>query len=231
MKKSPILKIMIFVLLCFALTSCSILGGSNPPSNVAADVEATLNAIKTESFATVGAQFTQTAAALPTDTPYPTPAPITATPLPPTPTETPTKTPFPTFVMPTLPPPVVIVSTTPTITLTPTSTAYSCKIQSQSPTLGQQVAPGYDFDMHWVVKNTGTKDWDQNNVDYRYLSGAELHKYTSGIDFTKTVKSGEEIDLTVDMLAPLNPGTYTAQWIIVLSDTTICTMTAKIVVK
>lgn len=231
MKYKFVAKVLFLVILSSALTSCSFLNSSNPPSNVQADVEATLNAIKTESFATVAAQFTQTAAAIPTDTPYPTPAPITATPLPPTATAIPTSTPFPTFVLPTLPLPIIVVSPTSTITLTPTSAAYGCKIVSQSPSLGQQVAPGYDFDMHWVVKNTGTKDWDQGDVDYKYVSGEELHKYASGVDFPKTVKSGEEVDLAVDMAAPSNPGTYSAQWAIVRSDNVICTLSVKIVVK
>ncbi len=229
MKFKLIQKITLVIVLSLALASCSILGGGKAPVDLQADVEGTLNAIATQSFATLSSQFTQTAASLPTDTPYPTPAPVTATPLPATATPVPTSTPFPTFIVPTLPPPLPTM--VPSVTVTTTSTAYSCQVLSQSPWLGKGVVPGYDFDMHWIVKNTGTSTWDQNNVDLRYASGTKFQKFADAVDFSKTVKSGEQIDLAVDMVAPTAYGIYSGYWNIVQSDKVICTVEVQVWVK
>lgn len=229
MMHKNILKIATLLILSVVLASCSILGGGNAQPLQPVDVEATLSAIKTVSFATVAAQFTQTAASLPTDTPYPTPEPVTATPLPATATPIPSSTPFPTFVMPTQPPPIV--PNTATITVTATSTAYSCQVLSQSPWIGKGMPPSNDFDMRWVVKNNGTNEWSQNSFDYAYKSGTKFQKYADGADFTKSVKSGEQIELVVDMIAPAEYGVYSAVWQILRDGNPVCSMDVQIWVK
>lgn len=230
------LKIVALVALSLVLVSCSALSGNGisvQPTANATEIESTMVMLKTQAYEVISAQFTQTAAAIPSETPAPTLAPVTATPMPPTPTAVFTATPYPTFVMPTTVPtlpPAPIASAT-TVSITATSSAYACKIVSQTPYIGQNVSPNYDFDMHWVVKNTGVKTWEKDNIDYKYISGTKFQKYADGIDFPSTVKTNEQIDLVVDMKAPGSVGSYFATWQIIQGGTVICTLNIDINVK
>jgi hypothetical protein len=184
------------------------------------------NAVNTFIAQTVNAASTQTAAAIPTFTPSPTFTPTVFT-----------ETPFPTATST-----VIFILSTPTPLVIPTFTSsggggggtssqnYSCQITRVSPANGSRFNPRDDFDAIWTVRNNGQKNWDRNSVDYVYSSGDKIHK-VSGYDLDDNVRTGNSIDLGVDMQAPKNSGTYNTTWTMRAGDKTFCTMTLSIVVR
>jgi hypothetical protein len=170
---------------------------------------------------TVEAASTQTAASMPSLTPTPTitPTVVTETPLP-----TATST-------------IIFVLSTPTPLVLPTSTSggtssdnYSCQITRVSPANGSTFNPRDDFDAVWTVRNNGQKNWDRNTVDYIYSSGDKIHK-VSGYDLAENVRTGNSIDLGVDMQAPKNSGTYSTTWTMRAGSKEFCTLRLTIAVR
>ena len=47
---------------------------------------------------------------------------------------------------------------------------------------------------------------------------------------SKAVPSGEQVDIFVEMWAPVDPGTYTTTWKIKVGKTEFCSMNLKIIV-
>ncbi len=133
----------------------------------------------------------------------------------------PTKTPTPTF---TEPPPTSTKFNTPTITPTktnppiPTRTATyyindQARLYSQEPKDFTVLTAGQDFDVVWVVRNTGTHVWT-TKYSYQYEDGVKGYlreKYY----LKKEVARLGETNLIVDMIAPKEPGTYTTRWVLV----------------
>lgn len=108
--------------------------------------------------------------------------------------------------------------------------ANACEIISVGPS--NKVMPvRYDFDVTWKIKNTSGKEWNLSHVDYKFVSGSELHKYGKIFDLPQTVKDGETIELRVDMMSPSNPGIYTTNWALVQGSTTLCSLPLSITVR
>jgi len=199
------------------LTACAPLLA--PPGAPTLD-EASLNTIVAQ---TAAAAATQTALVVGSPTPIPTSTLLITT----TPTEIPTLTATFIFVLPTLTQP----KPTATQTATPSASGgYACQILSQAPVDDTVFAPNADFDAVWQVKNTGTKTWDKNNADYRYVSGDKFHQQPA-YDFPKTVNPGAQVNIVVDMKAPNNSGTYTTRWEIRIGQNHFCTMRMTIEVQ
>ena len=170
---------------------------------------------------TAGAAATQTALLQPpTITPTYTPFPTN------TPTEIPSPTPTFIFILPT----ATVPSDTPTPYVSKSGDTYSCQIVAQSPANNASFASGANFDANWRVENSGSSIWDANSADYRFLSGDKLHK-SNIYDFPKTTAPGEQVDLTVNMKAPKDAGTYSTTWEIRIGKTEFCKMKLTIVVK
>ncbi len=106
--------------------------------------------------------------------------------------------------------------TVPTVSATVTSAI--CQV-SVSPALGTVMGPGTDFDAAWTVKNISGKTWELYTTDYKYIKGAEMQKFGDAYDLNQVVATGEKVTLTVDMLAPADPGTYSATWALVQGNT------------
>ena len=206
---------LLMLLLTVSLAACSLPG--SPVAQPTADVASTLDAVRTQAAETVAADIasrvtattppTATLAATATEIPSPTTAP-SFTPvntLPPLPTATNT-----------------FIPATATITLTPTPTNFNCTVTAVSPKANTEFAKRADFDGRWTVKNTGTQDWVSSDVDYRYLSGQKMHVGNDVFDFKSNLKSGDSIDIIVDMLAPDSTGTFTATWGVVRNSQTLC---------
>lgn len=68
--------------------------------------------------------------------------------------------------------------------------------------------------MVWRIKNTGTLAWTKR-YSFEYVSGAPIHKYYSEIDLKDIVQPGGTAVLTVDMVAPMEPGSYRTEWAMV----------------
>jgi Ig-like domain from next to BRCA1 gene len=110
------------------------------------------------------------------------------------------------------------------------SSNYACQVVSVSPSNGSSFKSRDDFDTTWRVKNTGQKNWDRNSVDFVYLSGAKIHKI-AGYDLSNSVSTGSTIDLSVDMVAPKDSGTYTTTWTLTVGSKDFCNMSLTIVVS
>lgn len=109
-----------------------------------------------------------------------------------------------------------------------TSTGNTCVVTLTGPT--NIIPVGSDFDAVWTVKNISGADWSKNSVDYKYLSGTEMHQ--KGVyDFTQTIKDGESGQIIVDMVAPGTPGSYSTEWAIVAGSTTLCLLNLAVSVK
>ncbi len=68
-------------------------------------------------------------------------------------------------------------------------------------------------------------------MDYKYTSGTEMQKFAKAFDLKQSVKSGESIKITVDMLTPDKAGTYTTIWSIVEGSTVLCSLPLTVTVK
>jgi hypothetical protein len=204
---------MLAIFLVFALMlACA------PISVPTQSIPPTLNVglLNTTIAQTAGAAATQTFALIPTLTPTPT---VTRTP-----SVTPSATPTFLFLLfsPTVP------TSTPTVDTT--GEPLSCRIDSQTPKDKTIYAPKANFTAHWQVVNNGTNVWDSNSADYRFAGGDQLHKQAI-YDFPKTVLPGGSVELTVAMIAPPDPGTYTTRWQIAMGKDRFCTMGIRIVVQ
>ena len=102
---------------------------------------------------------------------------------------------------------------------------------SVSPALSTVMKPGEDFDAVWTIKNISGKTWEAGTVDYKFVRGTELHKYDKIYDLSKEVKSGEKVEIRVDMVAPHTAGTYTTNWALTTGSTTLCNLPVTIIVK
>jgi hypothetical protein len=199
-------KVILFMLLISALLiSC----GGQPPASATPD----MNALLTQSIGTLSASFfmTQTAMVTPaTNTPLPTPSPLaTSTPLS-LPSPLPSATQGIIYVYPS----VTVTGTVYTPTTNPSSLAYGCNnlgfIRDVTIDSGTEMAAGEKFTKTWQVANTGTCDW---------LSGYSLVP-VSGTNFAEDpvrinnapVPPKEWRQISVNMYAPKDEGTYTQYW-------------------
>lgn len=173
-----------------------------------------IEAISTSVAATVFAGQTGTAAAQPTLTLTPT---FTITP-----TGTITSTPTATRAVYAPIQPIIYYTVTPTITGTPftatptitgTFGAVGCNnsafVQDVSIPNNTKLDPGQSFTKTWRIKNTGTCAW---TYDYKftYIGGELFNSDTRKI--RTTVGVGGTLDLSLTMVAPTSPGTYSSYW-------------------
>lgn len=147
-------------------------------------------AIQTAVVQTVMAQATQTAQAQPTATPEPTSTP-TETPTPP-----PTETPIP----------------APTLTPTPALCDDAIYVADVSVPDGTQMKPGQEFVKTWRVKNTGTCTWTRGyQIMWSYGDNRMSGQATA---LPREVQPGEEVDISLILKAPMQPGTYSGYWVL-----------------
>lgn len=169
-----------------------------------------VNPVRTQAAETVVAYITLDAELNPSATVTPTrtrrPPTLTATLTPTLPSATATSAFSPTVTRTRTPP----VAPTRTITLYINDQA---RLFSQSPKDYTVLPAGRDFDIVWVVKNSGRRAW---NTDYSYqysdgVKGSKKETYTLKED----VPIGGEVKLIVDMIAPKEPGQYRTRWVLV----------------
>lgn len=142
--------------------------------------------VQTEAVQTVIAAVTQTAAALPTETPG-----------------LPTETPAP------------AATVTPTPEDTPTATQVICNnaIYVEDVTIPDEteINAGQRFTKTWKVKNTGACDWTRA-YSLRYAFGERMSGLITYLD--GIVPADEEVDISVQLVAPQRPGTYRGYWVL-----------------
>jgi hypothetical protein len=182
------------------LTAC---GPTTTPTSVAeyiaTQVEGTLQAQATLDMAeTLIARMTQQAIPTATFTPLST-ATLLATP-----TTLPTATQQPT----------TAIYIPPAVTSTPTRIAlclHATLISDGDIPDGTEMSPNQAFTKTWTFRNTGTCTWT-TQFDIFFVSGDQMSA-PSILDFPQTVQPGESVTISIPMVAPSAPGTYTGYWI------------------
>lgn len=106
---------------------------------------------------------------------------------------------------------------------------FACKVISVTPAPGAHMKPDRDFTTTWRISNRGSAAWDANNVDYKYILGAKIHKQPI-YDLPFSVPTGNTVYLSVAMHSPSKPGTYSATWAMNQSKEFFCKLEMKIVV-
>jgi hypothetical protein len=142
-----------------------------------------IHALQTAAVQTVIANVTQTALAQPTSTPVPP----TETLAPPTPTETPT----------------------PAVTATAQQCDNSAWISDVSVPDGTHMVAGQEFIKTWKVKNTGTCTW---TTGYRIVFSYGEKMSGLPTPLSAEVAPGTEVELSVNLKAPLKNGNFFANW-------------------
>jgi hypothetical protein len=212
----------LLILLTATLTLAACNVGATPAPTV--DINAINTAANATAMAQIAAQLTQTALAAPTNT---APALPTDTPLSLLTAAPPTAGPSPTGGVPGTPPTLSfnITPTTPIAGFTPLSTPVApvstTVVTCHNSTYVSDVTipddtvmkPGADFDKTWRIQNSGTCGWD-DGFQLVFVSGDKaLDPANYVIDETSEfVDSGETVDMTVRLTAPLAEGTYTANY-------------------
>ncbi len=118
-----------------------------------------------------------------------------------TPTPTPTALPTPT-------PPVI--PTAEVSVVQPTACNYSMAyVADITIPDGQQISPAGYFTKIWRVRNDGTCIWTPDFL-FSFVSGTQMGGQTQFLG--QTVNPGEAVDLSVNMIAPFEPGDYQSDW-------------------
>ncbi len=72
------------------------------------------------------------------------------------------------------------------------------------------IAPGAAFVKTWKLQNAGTSTWT-TSYSLDYISGEQMGTVTS-VPLAQSVPPGQQIDISVDMVAPTATGTYQGYW-------------------
>jgi hypothetical protein len=75
---------------------------------------------------------------------------------------------------------------------------------------GTDLAPGAAFTKTWRVQNTGTSVWTTNYA-LAFMAGARMGG-PDAVPLTQSVGPGETIDISVNLVAPLESGNYQGFW-------------------
>ncbi len=116
----------------------------------------------------------------------------------------------------------------------PTTGTAGCVLVSQSPTDGTVVGMGAPFNTTWVIQNTGSVKWDQNEYDLTFMGAYNnvwLHTGPDGYDLATTVEPGATYNFTVPMLAPFSPGAFGELWQLSYGGQTVCQFWVYIAVQ
>jgi len=123
-----------------------------------------------------------------------------------------------------------------TVLPSPTATfgaagCYNAALVSTTPQDGVSITAGETFRKVWVIKNTGTCEW---NDDFRFvfISGDILRDNTTNRLRRGSIKPGNSVEYFLDFTAPTAPGTYTSVWRLMADNGTLFgpSFTSRIVV-
>lgn len=169
--------------------------------------------------ATAGAAQTQTALVVPSPTMTLTPTVAPSS----TPTETHTPTATVVFIFPTA-------TNTPTATKQFSSTGSGCELVDQSPGNNTVYSSRERFTVEWRIRNTSGSTWAEDNYDFFYSDGRDMHE-RDGYDLPRNVRAGNEVTFEVEMRAPGNAGSYTSTWTLGTRNNSICRVSVTIIVE
>lgn len=110
----------------------------------------------------------------------------------------------------------------------PAGSEYACTLVTQKPKDWTKMGRRHIFDATWTVKNSGTKNWGQNSIDFKYVSGTKMHTYGDSYDLSKDVGAGKQITLIVDMTTPKTKGYYTEAWGLFRGSKSFCKLSVTV---
>jgi hypothetical protein len=122
---------------------------------------------------------------------------------------TPTLTPSPTTT------PTITPTPTETLTPTPARTSLPCNIAGYMEDVtipdGTEMDPGESFTKTWRLRNNGSCNW---TIGYRlvFVSGDQMDGPAIQAFTDEWIYPGYEVDVSVDLVAPSEPGTYIGYW-------------------
>ena len=182
----------------------------NRPSAETTPTQSSINLIETSAAETVTARLTEMA------------GPVQATPtggslIIPSATLPPAQAPTATQAAATNPPaPTSTNPPAPTATrVPPTPTPIPCNaaqfVKDVTIPDNTELGPGQAFTKTWRLKNVGSCDWT-TGYSLVFLSGDAMGGTSA--DFTERVEPGETVDLSINLTAPNNAGTYKGNWML-----------------
>ena len=181
-KLTPIKRIMLASGMALVLAACG--GGGEEPTPTLS-----VEQVQTQAVATFASDQTATAMAMPTDTPTAT---ETASP-------TVTNTPAATNTLAATAAGVV-----------PTSSCFGLRyVADVTIPDNTEMAPGESFTKTWRVRNSGSCAWEQG-FRFRFVGGETMAG--SAVTLGSAVQPGSETELSVDLTAPSEAGTYRGNW-------------------
>jgi hypothetical protein len=71
------------------------------------------------------------------------------------------------------------------------------------------MSPGQTFIKTWLIQNNGTCTWD-TNYKFAFASGDIMSGVSTAM--TQSVAPGQQIEISVNLTAPTQPGTYKGYW-------------------
>ena len=77
---------------------------------------------------------------------------------------------------------------------------------------GSYVAPGSTFTKTWRIRNNGTTTWT-TNYKLVFVSGTQMAKQSS-VNLPYNVMPGQTVDISVQMTAPAEAGSYKSNWML-----------------
>ena len=187
---TPRARLLIFAALyLLTLSACNRPAAPTTPAQTGADL------VYTAAAQTVEAQLTQAASG----------GEATATPVPPIQEETPAPT----------APPISTPAPTEPPEPTPGGTEIPCDragfVEDVTIPDGTTMLPGATFKKTWRLQNTGSCTWD-SNYSLIFVNGDAMGGPAAAPLTTGTVAPGQEVDITVELTAPTEPGTYRGNW-------------------
>ena len=105
---------------------------------------------------------------------------------------------------------------------------------SQKPPDNSLLTAKKAYTFTWVVQNTGTIKWDQNEYDVIFVSsssGSSTLAGSSVYNLPKTVMPGETLTLSGSFTTPAKAGSYTETWAIAQTKKVVCSFDITIQVK
>lgn len=107
---------------------------------------------------------------------------------------------------------------------------WNCIVTGKTPGRGVMVERKSKFYVSWTIKNTGTKIWTSNTIDFIYTGGYRSNERPIQ-DLTSTVKPGGTITVRVLLTASRFPGTYNTFWSLRVGNTKFCHMKQTFEIK
>jgi hypothetical protein len=101
----------------------------------------------------------------------------------------------------------------PTWTVTPYVDRAS--LSFQNPADGLVMARGQAFDVTWVIKNIGHRNW---NGDFYITNLGGVKSSSFSTMMLSPLNIGDEVTITADFVAPQKPGNYFSQWALINDD-------------